>query len=767
MANINPNDVVWDENPSQTTTQTSQKNSSSIDPSQVQWDSEDNTPIFTESNIAQTENKEPVPMTTAQNIMLSLMPDSAKPKYLAQEFGGARVSQDDEGRLLVNGAPVNPKGMDLRDISQNTGYSINFLGQVFGSLGAAALAIPSGPGGMIAAGMGGGVLGNTAADAARTGIGRYFGAPTTNSQQLQSMGDEAKIAAIGETLGLGLNMIAKPAIKATAAAWKQGIKSAKKSAPAVIEFIGGVSPDATETILNQSAKRGGIDSVVNDTTMNPGRTSQIVKRVLLGEENVPEEVLFAKDKGTFGVEKGKFLFANSIKEVDDDFYDDLIKAHSNLPQETIDLVKKYPVKAIENPKNFDPGAPFDIANKIISKAENSLDTLGKAINKVEEEAMIGKGSMPFHVDDLHAKIKNLINETGLSGNLKVKGMAPISPSKNIPGVQDLKDIQKLFESKVIREATPETGKIRPVGYIGKEGHVGEKFNVRQARRLSKIVDLKVDKIARNKTVSPQIKSAAFEFAKEFRERYQTYLGLTEEKSAYSEMKKILFDSQLDRTNAVNTLKNRVSSYSMTPQAEREALDTFLSKIDPSGNLTKEIELSNLGEQLKGFDLRKTMQSFETVLNSPEFISQSSNSIREKFYRAIDRSLANSAPKRMFVDDAEISLAAKELLDRRANVMRVNTVGSMLNKLTLGGLGASTGFALGGPLGSALGIGGAMALTSKGGTKTMLKIAERMNQPVVEKAVQSGTKKTLGSILNQTQGALLSSSARNQNQKKKA
>lgn len=709
------------------------------------------------------EPQEPLPMSLKQNLMLSLMPDSAKPKYLAQEFGGARVSQDDEGRLLVNGAPINPKGMDLRDISQNTGYGINFLGQVFGSIGGAALAAPAtvATGGaatpaMIASGVAGGVAGNVAGDAVRTSLGRMLGAPTTTGEQLGNLPEEAAIAAMGEGVGLGLNILAKPAIKGIAEAWKQGLKLSKKSAPAVLEFIGGVSPEATETILKH-----GVDKAVNDTTLNPGRTSQIVKRVLIGNENIPEEVLFARNKGAFGLERGKLMFANSIKEVSDDFYDNLVKAHSGLPQETLDLIKKYSIAAIENPKNFDPGSSFTLANKILTKAENSLDTLGKSINQTEEEALIGKGTYPFHIADLHSKIKSLISDTGLVGGQKVKGMAPIAPPRNIPGVNELKDIQRMMESTVVRKGTPETGKVRPVGYIGKAGHVGENMNLRQARVLSKRVDLVVDKIARNKTVSPQIKGAAFEFAKTFRERYQTILGLTDEKAAYSEMKQILFDSHLDRSNAVNTLKNRISNYSMTPPVERQALDTFLSKVDESGGLSKEIELSNLGKQLSDFDLRKTMQSFETVLNNPEFISQSSDSIREKFYRAIDRSLAKSSPKRVFVDDAEMSLAAKELLDRRANVMRVNTVGSMLNKITLGGLGAAVGGATGGPLGSAIGIGGAMALTSKSGTKAMLKLAERMNKPGTAKAANSGTKRSLSSLLDKTQAGLVSSGVRSQ------
>lgn len=707
----------------------------------------------------------PLPLSLKQNIMLSFMPDDAKLRYLAKEFAGARVSTDDEGRISVNGAPINPKGMDIRDISQNTGYSINFLGQVLGALGGAAVAAPAaiGTGGaatpaMVASGMAGGVAGNVAGDAVRTSIGRVFGAPTTGMEQLSNLPEEAAIAAIGETVGLGLNMMTKPMVKATANAWKHGIKLSKKSAPQVLEFVGGVSPDATETIL-----RHGVDKAVNDTTLNPGRTPQIVKRVLLGNENIPEEVLFSKKKGAYDLENGKMAFARSIKDVNDDFYDDLIKAHSKLPQEALDTIKKYPMSAIEAPRNFDPGAPFTLANKILQKAENSLDELGRAINKTEEEALTGKGTYPFHVSDLHAKIKQLISDTGLVGGQKVKGMAPIAPPRNIPGVSDLKEIQHMLESTVVRKGTPETGKIRPIGYIGKAGHVGENLNLRQARTLSKRVDLVVDKIARNKSVSPQIKSAAFDFAKQFRERYQTILGLTDEKAAYSEMKQILFDSHLDRVNAVNTLKNRISSYSMTPPVERQALDTFLSKLDPAGGLVKDIELSNLGKQLADLDMRGTMQSFESVLNSPEFISQSSDSIKEKFYRAIDRSLKDSAPSRMFIDDAEMSLAAKELLDRRANVMRVNTVGSMINKMALGGIGATIGGAAGGPIGSAIGIGSAMALTSKSGTKAMLKLAEKLDQPG-KAVVQSGAKKSLSGLLDKTQASILSSGVRGSSEK---
>jgi len=516
----------------------------------------------------------------------------------------------------------------------------------------------------------------------------------------------------------------------------------------VIEFVGGVSPDATQTILKH-----GVDKAVNDVTINPGRTSQIVKRVILGGENIPEERIFARNKGAFGLENGKLIFANSIKEVNDDFFDDLIKAHSGLPQETLDLVKKYPMKAIENPNNFNPGQSYNLANKILSRAESSLDDLGSDIVKVENAALATKGRNPFGISDLHAELKSLVNKTGLTTGIKQTGRSRIAGPKNIPGYKDLKEILGFMESKVIDKSSKEIGKIKPVDFI----------SLNQASKMSKWVDLQVDKIARNKTVSPQIKSSAFEFAKKFRERYQTMLGLTEEKAAYSEMKQILFDSQLDRVNAVQTLKNRISSYAMTPVNERAGLDAFLSKIDNSGGLVKEIELSNLGKQLSEFDLRKTMQGFETVLNSPEFISQSSDSIRERFYRAVDSSLKKSAPKRVFVDDAEMSLAAKELLDRRANVMRVNTVGSMLNKITLGGLGAAAG-SMFGPLGSATGIAGAMALTSKGGTKGMLKLAERMNKPMAQKAASSGVKKSLSDMLGATQAGLFSASQR-KNQKK--
>jgi len=249
-------------------------------------ESNQSTPVPT-LTIPDAAEDAPVPMTTSQNIMLSLMPDSAKPKYLAQEFGGARVSQDNDGRLLVNGAPVNPRGLDLRDISQNTGYSLNFLGQVFGGIGGGALGAPAGPVGAVGGAMAGGVAGATAGDMARTSIGRMFGAPTTTEQQIGNLPEEAKIAAIGEVAGLGLNMIAKPAIKATAQAWKSGIKAAGKNADKVIEFIGGVSPDATQTILKH-----GVDKAVNDVTINPGRTSQIVKRVIFGGEQMKLLLIF-------------------------------------------------------------------------------------------------------------------------------------------------------------------------------------------------------------------------------------------------------------------------------------------------------------------------------------------------------------------------------------------------------------------------------------------------------------------------------------------
>lgn len=664
------------------------------------------------------EVPEPSPLDFMQNLIMGFAPDDqTRVRFLQDEFKGAKVDRDTQGNIRINGARINPQGFDLGDVVRSAGYALPVGGQLAGGVLGAAGGTAAAPGpGSVAGSMAGGMAGAAGGETVRQGLGVAMGLRPTAESSLKSLGSETALAAAGEVTMLG----AKTAVRASgldkmaANAWRGVMKKLGQAGPKVVQFVGGVDPNAT-----QIAMKHGVEDTLNDTFFDANKTAKIAQKVLFGQE-VNAVSLGNTNTVLNGMQEGTALIAKSIADVDDPAFTQLIKQFTGITDESIQAIKTNGTKELLSGTVLKPSRAAELAESITHSIDLYDSQLGKAVGAARNKAIRAAGDGELVVGDIASRFKNEVNGLGLITPLKTPaGMIPAL--SRVPGGNELIDmIHQLGRNVPVKSANGEIshafvffGQELPKGHtMGKRTFLPN-LDARTAVKIEERLGVKANALFNSKVADSKLKKVAANFLSNYRKRLDNQLGLGVEEKAFSEFRDLATSLRLSRDTATNSLETRIRNFRFQNDTYVQELRDLLTRL-PKGKGEKflqSIDLVNTGDELKKLNSIDIFKRFEAELNNPELLNQRQVPAGEMFLRDADNAMKQAGKtnpavrQRIFMDDAEKSLAAKEFMKGSPNLLRVQAVAR------LAGFSGALGYMTGGPMGGMLAAGASMSATN--------------------------------------------------------
>lgn len=711
--------------------QTQQENSSTI-----KQDSQSNNFFPTEE--APTVNSKLAQLNIGQNLMTSFAADDeARIKYLQKELPGRDIQIDPKNGITIDGLPYNPKGFDFGDFARGAGYALPFTGQV--ALGVGSAITTKNPGLSALAGVSGGILG----EASRIAVGDMLGLDNNGKSTWNALADEAKSAAVGEAVGLGIpiagkavaNMGGKQLVDGIKNIWQNVIQKVGSKRPDILEFAGKIRPEATEIAL-----RDNPDVVLSDKYINQDATQNAVKKTLFGTDSIGTAQ--SNIVGNSGLPRGTELFVKSIKDVNDNTYDEL--ASYLIGKDTVDSIKEIPLERILNKGNLNEAKPYSIAKNIIDGIDLKTEQLGKELG----QKVLNSEIKQMDMSGLGYQIDQALSQSQLMKTIFPVGMKEKSAA-NIPGVDKLRELRDLFRSttgdyegsKLI--LTGEAKKIVEDSSIPK---YIQKLPKQSAIALKNQIDAKVESIFRNTNYPPEVHNIAGIIKKSFHDKYYSSFGVKQEAEAYSNLARIKDDVNFYNGNKLKEFENTIKNYSSQNYAVKSDLEKLASQLPNGRNILNGIKETAISTSLKKIVPSDLVTSMASTLSKPSFLSKTNLAGDESILRDIESRMVSNAVdnkllnQRLFVKEAERSLAAKEFMKGTPNLFRIGSLSSML------GIGALVG----GPTGAMLGTATSLALSNP---KTLSKILIKTN-PLFNESVKNTIKKADKPIINESKKRLL-------------
>jgi len=706
---------------------------------------------FVEGLISKSEGLTNKPVSTdigaVNNLIMGLIPnDRLRLEFLSEKFEGQNVSQDEQGNILLNGDRINPQGFDFGDILRGSGIILPAAGQIGGGMaGATAGSIVPGAGTLTGA-VTGGVGGAIAGQGANLAIIKAMGIDPTLLEASGSLAKEGAFAlggeAIGRGIGAGANAMAKtPAGQALGQFWKDtSSKLGKGLTKQLAKFVGSVDKDAVE-----------VSSRVNYQNLIPEyfkqeKTSEIAKNTLFGTPKIMEFDLQNTTKN--GLQKGTELLAKSIKDVNDSTFDNFIKQFTGISDETIDAIKSNKLSEIINSDNLSKSKPVRIAGEILSNANRHLNKVGEELGKLETEAIKLKKGLPFATDDIASRLDRAIKDSGLLGRKRMAPGFQSAPSINVKGKEQILQLRELFGQKLTdSEITRRFGKEALEKYGDRLFFYGQKvgqdilhgLDTKTAQVLRKRMDILADSIFENQSIPSSLKRIAYDTVNEFRNRYHNILGIKDASAKYSSFKNLLSEARIDKDNVTNELINRVNKFGSQNTAIQDSIDSVLKEIPSGSNISKQMRLLEVGNDLKQINSFTALKQFEGQLNSENVLRLGKTSTPEQFITQADNLFKSSNNPRLksrkYFDDAQLSLAAKKFVEGSSNLLRVGAVRSLLGIGSLGGM-------IGGPVGAAA---GGIASLSLSNPQNIAKILKKLGEQKVSQVPQKSLLRSLSNI----------------------
>lgn len=705
---------------------------------------------------------EPSPTTFVQDLMLSLAPnDERRLEFLAKEFQGQRVDFDPVEGFKVNDVRVNPKGFDFGDLSRNAGFSFNIAGQIIGSI----VGAKAGPAGIFV----GGTIGNTLGEGIRLAVGDLVGFNPDEHEVFEALTQEAKLGAVGEAVGFGIigggvvgksllsKMSQTKVLKSVGGIFSKsinkikGVSSKEETVQDVLRFVGNINEDATRIAVIKNKP----SEVLNERFFDPRTMLKTVKRTLFGDTQEVRRLgeLDIDVPGKSTMSKGNELILKSLKEDNNDGYVRLIQRFTGIDDTAIQSIKNIPEKELLSPENFSPELPATLASKFVKSVTERRKVLGDAIGKRIKKFAKDPSKPQFFLDDLGVQIRRLINSNDFISGIREPGFKP-KKALNVPGVRQLKDLADLFQgvrTKPIldpitgREILPVTGKAEPFNFLSK----------RNAVKLNEQVDALVDTIRRNKNAPKVIKDTAKGIRSAFKDRFYSQLDLGDDIVKFRTFAELTDDIVTEGRAALPRFERMFSRMDSISRVERarvfDAISGLPTKIGNS--ITKRLSVMATARQFnKTTNAGKMFRQFEGILNKPGFLSTIVEGTDEAILRDLDRLMASSpnplVSSRVFVDNAEKSVAAREFLKNTVNVLRISTIASLV------GLGAF----LGGPLGGLVGLFAARATSPRQIAKFLVKtegmggkIGRKLDRVKQKARINQRQRRIIRSLLGVTAG----------------
>lgn len=669
-------------------------------------------------------------------------------KALQQFLPDSEITVAEDGDFMVDGARLNPAGFDFGDITRNLLDIIPLTGQVVGSVKGAALGTMAAPGaGTVGGAIVGGTVGATAGRTVQLALGDALGLDVDGKDYLRAMQNEAQIALTGEVLGAGLygagkvtGKVLSPVAKKLAQTkmakgasnlWVNTLSKLKKSAPAALEYLGGVDQAGVRRVLDLATDLQGnpvkhgqtISQVLAPDFFRQDYGADLSSKLLFGEtsDNLLEGLMIG-DKKISGAlrslvnnvqkNKGKTSTKQLIQLMSDGQVDDSL----------IDFISRKSSSEIFSATNLDVNRPLNLAKGFVELIEGEQNLVGNLVRKAKKKAIEQKGlSVPVQIDDIVESLDNVIRN-------EIRPLVPFGKRGKLGPLTKLQDIV----NRTTRQTA--TGKA-----IVKETRLSN------ALKLDNLLDDTYEVLSKNKNIPSSISNKVFEIKKAFNKRIDDLLELGGVNQEYSMFMEILEGTKLDKQLGVEALENRFKSYSQQSQFFKNAVSDVLtaSKTKVKGankglKLLGNIEDYSQVKKLLDFDstggATNMFNKFNNLINSQNFVSNPGDSLIEKQLKSLGK-IAKAETGFDFFEQGIMNKHTAKLFDgTRLNQLRIN---SILN-MALGGI---AGFSQFGPLGAVGGLTLASQLTPKNIAAGLVRFDKMAKMKAITKGAEIGKKIT--------------------------
>lgn len=645
------------------------------------YQSDSNVPsFFDQKNVDITQNQD---LSVAQNLMLSFAAnDERRLEYLQQQFPNNQIGLDESGNILVDDKRINPRGFDVGDVGRNAGYAFNLAGQILGSIGGGVLGAPAGPAGIGAGIVGGGALGAGTGEALRLGVGKTLGLSQTEQEVVGRIAEEAAVAGVGEviglaTLGTGAFVAKGPIGKTVSSIWRKTIDGANKMkfpVEEILKFTANINEDASRVALRENKP----SQVLNEEFFRQDKGLDIAKKAIFGKEGTKIAPLEFNDLMPSGFTRGQEILVKSLKNSDNDGLDALIQKFTGMDNETLQIIKGSDVKELLKSENLADDAYLRVAEDVANNINKRRKQLGEAIEIKTNQA---KGR--FNFDDVALQAAE-IAKPQLDNIIQQKGFEPKMLPK-VKGYKELKDLMESFFGVAIGTADGQiidsNGQIilraakptkRPFGDLSKKDVI----------KLNNSIDNQISAIVTNKNIPANIRNAANEIRKSFKDSYYKQLNLGDEAKAFAEFARTTDNIQTQGRNGVLQLANTLKGASNTGVLGRADIITALNGVnsDLGQELIGKTARISAAQRIAGkVDAIKTLKSFESQITKPQILSsrnigsQTDEAILFQIDNVLKSSKNPNISSRAFIDDSRRFLAAQEFNKNTANILRMQTV----------------------------------------------------------------------------------------------
>lgn len=680
-------------------------------------------------------------------------------EYLASKYPGQQLSYEN-GDFFLDDRKVNLSSIPKEALP----FVGQVLGSIGGAVVGGG-ATPVGAATGFAGGVGGATAGRWMQMAIGSALGLDYDSQEINKEIAETAGSAAIGEVIGLGIGYGVPAVGKAILnKPAGQVVKERAKAVGKGIQKALKPIGKFGEEVKDSVvkiifrldknmvkeMKSTAYNGkrGVDAVIehpswSDTSFLEG----VANDLIFGSKSAPAGAGVKAAKGGFDMAIPKVLEnAKAIGQGGEE----ILKVFGGISDDAAKTAMSTPTEKLLSPNyvsgNWADAEAKNIANKLSVKAESIRQEMATRIDKTlqsqsKQVADIGDEVVEFLNNKASLPILNPAQGIGqISGGVpQVKGIAELDSLERM-FIQDVNEgSQKLFKtvqnrfSKEIDAATKrgDTATVARLKNALSQENEAIKSAIANKQPLPvkymekkdlfnawKQVDAVVERVNQDASIDSTVRATVNDFAKKFRGKAQRAFNVSDLSAKFSKLKQnsgdIIRDlsavkdfgsgriTSFTQADALKGLSNTLRNLNESP-INKQLIARTLSEIEGDvGSILKKIQIGDAAQQLSKLDTAALRNTFFQYINNPKNVLTESMPRQERgILTAIDSIMPES---KKFMNGSKLFHLSRAIQNPPSeNLLRLNTLASLL--------GGATGFAVGGTPGAALGFAGASALST--------------------------------------------------------
>jgi hypothetical protein len=680
-------------------------------------------------------------------------------EYLSKKYPDSDFTID-KNNLFKDG-----KKVDLNVIPKEAlpfvGQVLGSIGGAAVGGGATPVGVATG----FAGGVGGATAGRWMQMAIGSALGLDYDSQEINKEIAETVGSSAIGEVIGFGIVHGVPAAGKVLLKTPAGqAVKERAKAVGKGIQKALKPIGKFGEEVKDSIvkiifrldknmvkeMKSTAYNGkrGVDAVIEHPSWSDRSFLEGVANVVIfGSKSAPAGA---------GVKAAKEGFDMAIPKVLENAKatgqgcEEILKVFGGISDDAAKTAMSTPTEKLLSPNyvsgNWADAEAKNIANKLSVKAESIRQEMATRIDKTlqsqsKQVADIGDEVVEFLNNKASLPILKPAQGVGqISGGVpQVKGIAELDSLERM-FMQDVNEgSQKLFKtvqnrfSKEIDAATKrgDTATVERLKNALSQENEAIKSAIANKQPLPvkymekkdlfnawKQVDAVVERVNQDASIDSTVRATVNDFAKKFRGKAQRAFNVSDLSAKFSKLKQnsgdIIRDlsavkdfgsgriTSFTQADALKGLSNTLRNLNESP-INKQLIARTLSEIEGDvGSILKKIQIGDAAQQLSKLDTAALRNTFFQYINNPKNVLTEAMPRQERgILTAIDSIMPEG---KKFMNGSKLFHLSRAIQNPPSeNLLRLNTLASLL--------GGATGFAVGGTPGAALGFAGASALST--------------------------------------------------------